>query len=106
MSNRKHQKLKRHPLVRFVRSVVKLLRVLFRSKRDVAKLRQQRQAAIDQNDFETSNHQAIHSFDRDRLITVGELLSRVKWQASPPTTIPAEISDRNRIVQTHDVSRN
>jgi hypothetical protein len=105
MSNRKHRKLKRHPLIRFVRSVVRLLRVLFRSKQDIAKLRQQRQAAIDQSSFDTSNQRATHSFDRDRLITVGELLGRVKWQASPPT-IPAEISDRSGIVQTHDVSRN
>ena len=75
MSSRKHRKLKRHPIVRFIRGIFRLFRVLFGSKRRVPTLDPQVPVTI-----ETS------SFDRDRLITVGELLGRVKWQSSPPSS--------------------
>ena len=78
MTSRKHRKLKRHPIVRFIRGVFRLFRVLFGSKRTIARLDPPRPVEIEDRIAESS-------FDRDRLITVGELLGRVKWQSSPPS---------------------
>ena len=78
MSSRKHRKLKRHPIVRFIRGIFRLFRVLFGSKRTIARLDPPRPVEIEDRIVESS-------FDRDRLITVGELLGRVKWQSSPPS---------------------
>jgi hypothetical protein len=98
MKSRKHSKLKRHPIVRFIRGVFRLFRVLFRPQRTTARLDLPRPVAIAENIEATS-------FDRDRLVTVGELLGRVKWQ-SPPPTIQKEFTSNSRITRPHDVSRN
>ena len=78
MKTHKHRKLKRHPIVRFIRGIFRLFRVLFGSKRTIARLDPPRPVEIEDRIVESS-------FDRDRLITVGELLGRVKWQSSPPS---------------------
>ena len=98
MSTHKHRKLKRHPIVRFIRGVFRLFRVLFRPKRTLARLELPRPVAIEER-IEAP------SFDRDKLVTVGELLGRVKWQ-SPPPTIQQEFTSNSRISRPQDVSRN
>jgi hypothetical protein len=99
MKSRKHTKLKSNPIVRFIRGVFRLFRVLFRPKRDVARLDIPRPAVIETRIIEEP------SFELDRLVTVGELLGRVKWQSSSPT-IQKELTSDSRISQPHDVSRN
>lgn len=105
MKSRKHRKLKRNPLVRFIRGIFRLLRVLLRPTKSH---RRQDQIAInsleDLNSLENLNNIAAHSFDRDQLITVGELLDRVKWQ-SPQINIQPKISISDD-ARTQDFSRN
>jgi hypothetical protein len=98
MKSRKHRKLKRHPIVRFIRGVFRLFRVLFRPQRTISRLDLPRPEVIEER-IEVS------SFEQDRLVTVGELLGRVKWQ-SPPPTIQKEFTSNSRITRPHDVSRN
>lgn len=97
--NRKHRKLKRHPLVRFIRGIFRLLRVLFRSTKS-----NRRQDLMAVDNLAELDNSAADSFDRDELITVGELLDRVKWQ-SPQVNIQPNISSSNN-TRTQDVSRN
>jgi hypothetical protein len=99
MKSRKHLKLKRNPFVRFIRGIFRLLRVLLRPTKS-----NHRQAPIAVNSLEDLNNIAAHSFDRDQLITVGELLDRVKWQ-SPQINIQPKISISND-ARTQDFSRN
>jgi hypothetical protein len=94
MITSKHRKLKRHPIVRFIRGIFRLFRVLFRPKRAAARLDLDRQEPSEES-----------SFERDRLATVGELLGRVKWQ-SPLPTIQKEFTSNSRISRPHDISRN
>ena len=97
--NRKHRKLKRHPLVRFIRGIFRLLRVLFRSTKS-----NRRQDLMAVDNLAELDNSAADSFDRDELITVGELLDRVKWQ-SPQVNIQPNISSSNN-TRTQDISRN
>ena len=97
MSTRKHRKLKRHPIVRFIRGIFRLFRVLFRPKR-TARMELPRPVAIVEPSFD-------RSFDEDRLITVGEVFSGIKWQ-SPSPNIQKEFTSNSRIPQPQDVSRN
>ncbi len=94
MSTHKHRKLKRHPIVRFIRGMFRLFRVLFRPKRTIARLELPRPVAIESA-----------SFDRDRLITVGEVFGSIKWQSLPPT-VQKEFTSNSRIPRPQDVSRN
>ncbi len=98
MSTRKHRKLKRHPIVRFIRGIFRLFRILFRPKRTIARLEPPRPAAIEEPIFD-------NSFEEDRLITVGEVFGGIKWQ-SPPPNIQKEFTGNSRIPKPHDVSRN
>ncbi len=93
MKSHKHRKLKRHPIVRFIRGIFRLFRVLFRSQR-TARLELPQPVAIE-----------LPSFDRDRLITVGEVLGGIKWQ-SPPPAVQKEFTSNSRISRPQDVSRN
>ena len=97
MKSRKHRKLKRHPIVRFIRGVFRLFRVLFRPKRTISRLDLPQPVAIEEP-IEVS------SFDRDRLITVGELLGRVKWQ-SPSPILQQEITSHS-LAKPQDAARN
>jgi hypothetical protein len=98
MKSRKHSKLKRHPIVRFIRGIFRLFRVLFRPKRTIARLDLPQPVAIEPASFD-------RSFDRDRLVTVGEVLGSIKWQ-SPPPAIQKEFTSNSRISRPQDVSRN
>ena len=102
MKYRKHRKLKRHPIVRFIRGVFRLFRVLFRPKRTLARLELPRPVAIEERIESTSFDR---NFDLDRLVTVGEVLGGIKWQ-SPPPTIQQEFTSNSRISRPQDVSRN
>ena len=97
--NRKHRKLKRNPLVRFIRGIFRLLRVLFRPTKS-----NRRQDLMVVDNLAELDNSAADSFDRDELITVGELLDRVKWQ-SPQVNIQPNISSSNN-TRTQDISRN
>ena len=83
MTSRKHRKLKRHPIVRFIRGIFRLFRVLFGPKRRVPTLDLQAPVAIEAS-----------SFERDQFMTVGELLGRVKWQ-SPSPSLQTEAASTN-----------
>ena len=102
MKSRKHRKLKRHPIVRFIRGVFRLFRVLFRPKRTAARLELPRPVAIEERIESTSFDR---NFDLDRLVTVGEVLGGIKWQ-SPPPTVQKELTSNSRISRPQDVSRN
>ena len=102
MRTRKHRKLKRHPIVRFIRGVFRLFRVLFRPKRTLARLELPRPVAIEERIEEASFDR---NFEMDRLITVGEVLGGIKWQ-SPPPTVQQELTSNSRISRPQDVSRN
>ena len=102
MSTRKHRKLKRHPIVRFIRGIFRLFRVLFRPKRTIARLELPRPDPIEETSFESSFD---GGFNQARLITVGEVLDGIKWQ-SPPPKIQNEFASNSRISKPQDVSRN
>jgi len=101
--NRKHSKLKRHPIVRLIRAIFRLVRVIFGAKK-VRSRSIPRESYIEDRTFDTLASQELENFDRDGLTTVGELLAQVKWQ-SPQTSIQ-KLSENSRIRQSHDVSRN
>ena len=113
MSSRKHRKLKRHPIVRFIRGIFRLVRVLFRPKRTIARLELSRPPEIagtitglellrPTTIAETSLDPRL---DQDRLITVGEVFGGIRWQSSP-SNIQKEFTGNSRISQPQDVSRN
>ncbi len=101
--NRKHSKLKRNPLVRLIRSIFRLVRVIFGAKK-VRSRSIPNDIYIEDRTFNTLANQELENFDRDGLTTVGELLAQVKWQSSQ--TSIQEFSENSRISQPHDVSRN
>ena len=106
MKSRKHTKLKRHPIVRFIRGIFRLFRVLFRPKRTTARLDLPQPVAIEPASIDRSIDRSFNrSFDRDRLVTVGEVLGSIKWQ-SPPPAIQNEFTSNSRISRPQDVSRN
>jgi hypothetical protein len=102
MSTHKHRKLKRHPIVRFIRGIFRLFRVLFRPNRTIARLDLPRPDPITEPIFDYSFESG---FNEDRLITVGEVLDGIKWQ-SPPPKIQNEFASNSRISKPQDVSRN
>ena len=100
MKRQKQRQLKRHYLIRFIRSVYRLLRVLFKPTRSNARLN-----SIEWN--RNSDRSQIELTDRylnvdelsdlsstidkpkpeltDRDITVGQLFELVQWQLPTPT---------------------
>jgi hypothetical protein len=87
MKSRQHRKLKRHPLVRVIRSILRLFRVLLRPKRKISQI-----DLIKPVNLESI---AQSNLEREKLITVGDLLSQVKWQ-SPLSIKTQESLDRTR----------
>jgi hypothetical protein len=133
MKNRRASKLKRNPLVRFIRKVFKLLKTLFKPNkkgafkfiRDRQFLNNERISRIATNPVDESSERVkwqnttatvpeqisddrrivpIHNVPRDRLITVGELCDRVKWQVKT-VDVPAQISDDSGMPPIYNVSR-
>ncbi len=99
MNSHKRRKLKRYPLVRFIRGIFRLLRVLFRPTKS-----NRRQDLMAADRLTALNTPAADNFDRDEFITVGELLDRVKWQ-SPQVNIQPDISSSND-ARTRNTARN
>ncbi len=96
MSSRKHQKLKRHPLIRFIRSILKLIRTVFRPKKRPSRS-VDRSTAEDRLLFDLDRRQGVRKEvaielaiqPKDPLVeTVGELFDRVQWQIPPVITQP------------------
>lgn len=99
MSSRKYHKLKRHPLIRLIRSILRLIRIVFRpKKRPSRSVRSVDRSTVDERIFfdpdrrqddskEVATELAIQP--KDPLVeTVGELFDRVQWQIPPVITQP------------------
>jgi hypothetical protein len=110
MKSRKHSKLKRHPLVRFIRGIFRLMRVLFkpkqRNQQAIHDERQQRLAAESARQQELARQLELERRERERSISVGALFDRVKWQTPELTILQEQVPDRTPIARPHDVSRN
>jgi hypothetical protein len=130
MSTHKHRKLKRHPIVRFIRGVFRLFRILFRPKRTITRLDRphpvtsteridatnfDRDHLVTQARIETTSIDRDRvviearidatSIDRDRLVTVGEIFDQIKWQ-TPPPSIQKEFTSNSMLFKPNDASRN
>jgi hypothetical protein len=116
MKSHKHRQLKRNPIVRFIRGIFRLARVLFRPKqrnlralhdeRQELEERQERLAAELARQQELARQLELERRERERLITVGALFDRVKWQVPELTILQEQGSDRMTVGRPHDVSRN
>lgn len=101
MKSRKHSKLKRHPIVRFIRGIFRLFRVIARPKKSLSRATEYRQNFTEESLELEPMPEVVEPIAQHRAasITVGELFLQVKWQ------LPASPNSVTRI-QTHDVSRN
>jgi hypothetical protein len=119
MKNRKHSKLKRTPIVRFIRGIFRLWRAIFRPKsRNIRAIPDdrseqtrlesaQRQSELAQQQIELKRQQVdLDRQARERLITVGDLFDRVKWQVPEATILQEHRPEASRIARPYDVSRN
>jgi hypothetical protein len=99
MSTHKHRKLKRHPIVRFIRGVFRLFRILFKPKRTISRLDLSHPAAIE------ARIEAI-SFDRDPVITEAriEATSIDRDSLVVEERIEATNIDRHQLV-TEEISK-
>jgi hypothetical protein len=114
MKSRKHQRLKRNPLVRFIRGVFRLFRVIFKPKHRNLRSLQDKQSDLSQ--VELDRRQPIPGIEqrnleldfrqRGQFITVGELFEQIKWQMPAETVDRANISGLSIKPQFDDVSRN
>ena len=104
MNKQTQRQLKRHPLIRFIRSVYRLLRVLFKPTRSNARLnlrdhhRSSDRPQIELTDRylnvgELSDLSSIVDKPKpeltDKYITVGQLFELVQWQLPAPTELKA-----------------
>jgi hypothetical protein len=123
MNRQTQRQLKRHPSIRFIRSVYRLLRVLFKPIRGNAKLNlRDRHHSSDRpqieltdrylNVGELSDLSSIVDKPKpeltDKYITVGQLFELVQWQLPAPTELkapkpkinPTRSIDRSGILNT------
>jgi hypothetical protein len=103
MKSRKHSKLKRHPLVRFIRGIFRLFRIIFKPKKSLRRSDRYHQEFTE----ESLQLDLATEVDRypDNLITVGELFSTVKWQLPEPIILEP-LPEPITTIQSYDVSRN
>jgi hypothetical protein len=121
MNRQQQRQLKKHPLIRLIRGIFRLIRVIFKPAKnarmkailqgrgfanELAEIErieleraQIRQAEIEQSQILAAQQAAI----AERYITVGDLLDRVQWQSSSPK--PTAISSAAKL-SPHDVSLN
>ena len=109
MKSRKHSKLKRHPIVRFIRGIFRLFRVISRPKKSLYRATEYHQDFTEES-LELEPESAPENLElvarhRANSITVGELFSQVNWQLSQPQIL-VEAADPVTKIQNHDVSRN
>jgi hypothetical protein len=117
MNSRKQNKSRRHPLVRFFRSVYRLFKVLLKPKSNkIRPVNYQNERSISSESLISKSQQSSSeslvsstqsdSYPTERLITVGELFGQIKWQL-PPAIDRDELADKSqedsRII---DASRN
>lgn len=116
MNRQQQRKLKRHPLIRLIRGIFRLIRVIFRPAKnarlqaiELAEIErielertQIRQAEIEQSQILAAQQAAL----AERYITVGDLLNRVQWQSSAPKNSTVLSATKLSIPQTNDVSLN
>jgi hypothetical protein len=104
MKRQKKRQLKRHPLMRFMRSVYRLLRILFKPTRSNARLNSiEWSLSSDRSQIELTDRylnvgelsDLSITIDKpkpeltDRDITVGQLFELVQWQLPAPTELTA-----------------
>jgi hypothetical protein len=115
MNRQQQRKLKKHPLIRFVRGIFRLLRVIFKPAKN-ARLQAIELAEIErieierdrirQTEIEESQNLAAQKAALvEKYITLGDLLDRVKWQSSAPNSV-AVLSATKLTPHAHDVSLN
>jgi hypothetical protein len=96
---------KRHPLIRFVRGIVRLFKVIFRPKQKNLKSPEDYQHELRMAELDRRRRE-LEDRDREQLITVGELFKRVKWQTPQSTIVSGNVPVTSAIPQARDVSRN
>ncbi len=120
MKSQKRDRLKRNPLVRFIRGVFRLFRVIIKPKnRNLRSLQyeqsdlnldrvesQRRSMPETQQSLELEKQLDLDCDLQEHFITVGELFEQIKWQIPAETTIQTNISDLSTKSQSYDVSRN
>ena len=135
MNSRKHRQLKRNPLVRFIRGILRLLRVIIKPKNRHLRSLQEQQSNLPQVELQQQVRPEIKQrtlepeqpqvrpeikqrtlepeqqleLNRDRqeqFITVGELFEQIKWQLPTETVIQTNIPDLRENSQSYDPSRN
>jgi hypothetical protein len=109
MKKRKYSKLKRHPLVRWIRRVLRFFNGLFKPKKSFTSSSYSRQISTDEYEHQyVEPLTSVSELDRqakDGLITVGELLAQIKWQISDEIDRDKS-SDLSTSSRTRDVSLN
>jgi hypothetical protein len=116
MNRQQQRKLKKHPLIRFVRGIFRLLRVIFKPAKN-ARLQANELAEIDRIEIaraqirqaeieESQNLAAQKAAQADKYITVGDLLDQVQWQSSAPKKDLTVLSTTKLTPHAHDVSLN
>jgi hypothetical protein len=122
MNSQRQNKARRHPLVRFLRGIVRLFKVVFGTKSKQRNLKspedfqqELRVAELDRRDrvaeSRTSEQlitvrETLESQSSEQLITVGEIFNRVKWQQPNATIFSEQKSVVSTIARPLDVSRN
>ena len=95
MNRQQTRQIRKHPFIRFIRGVIRLLRVLFKpDKHSVREIELQRLRAIKAQEQELA----------ERYITVGNLFDRVEWQFIAPVEL--EVPQTKVDIRQHDVSLN
>ena len=120
MNRQTQHQLKRHPLIRFIRSIYRLLRVLFKPARSNARLNlRDRHRISNQPQIELTdrylNVDELSDLSRivdkpkpeltDKYITVGQLFELVQWQLPIPTDSRAISATKIETIP-HDFSLN
>jgi hypothetical protein len=112
MMNRQQQrKLKKHPLIRLIRGIFRLIRVIFRPAKNARlqaiELAETRRIELERDRIlqAEADRQRILAEQKadlaERYITVGDLLNRVQWQSSAPKDVAVTSAS-----SAHDVSLN
>jgi hypothetical protein len=112
MMNRQQQrKLKKHPLIRLIRGIFRLIRVIFRPAKNARlqaiELAETRRIELERDRIlqAEADRQRILAEQKadlaERYITVGDLLNRVQWQSSAPKDVAV-----TSLSPAHDVSLN
>lgn len=113
MNRQQQRKLKKHPLIRLIRGIFRLIRVIFKPAKN-ARLQAIELAEIERIELERAQiRQAEMEHNRslaeqqaelaERYITVGDLLDRVQWQSSAPKNLAVSSATK---LSPHDVSLN